>query len=210
MSVITIPPVSHTAPISIPATVAVVPFYSQFKDIDSASWQKVSCGVTSLAMVIDFYKPATATPNALLKQGLAAGAYDTSAGWKHSGLVALAKTYGLDGQSYDLAGTDQKSAFATLKSYLKKGPVIVSVHYKFDPKSTIPHMVVIEGMSNGLLYYNDPASKAGQQQISVEKFLAGWKQQFIVVAPTKSTKVAANILNTTKAPLVRLTTPLIS
>jgi ABC-type bacteriocin/lantibiotic exporter with double-glycine peptidase domain len=198
---IALPPVSHTTAISIPATVAVVPFYSQFKDIDSVSWQKVSCGIASLAMVIDFYKPASATPNTLLKQGIAAGAYDTNAGWKHSGLVALAKTYGLDGTNYDLTSSDSKSAFTTLKSYLKKGPVIVSVHYKFDPKSPIPHMVVIDGISSDTLYYNDPASKTGQQQISVEKFLAAWKQQFIVIAPTSSTKVAATILTAPKASL---------
>ena len=203
---ITIPPVSHTAPISIPASIAVVPFYSQFKDIDSASWQKVSCGIASLAMVIDFYKPEATIPNTLLKQGIAAGAYDTNAGWKHSGLVALAKTYGLNGTSYDLTSSDSKSAFTTLKSYLKKGPVIVSVHYKFDPSSTIPHMVVIEGISNDILYYNDPASKAGQQQISVEKFLPAWKQEFIVIAPT-TTKVATDMLRAPKEPLVSLTTP---
>ena len=52
-----------------------VPFYSQFKDITSSSWQKVGCGVTSLAMVIDYYKPDAVSVNTLLKQGITSGSY---------------------------------------------------------------------------------------------------------------------------------------
>ena len=66
-------------------------------------------------------------------------------------------------------------------------------------------MVVIDGISNDVLYYNDPASKAGRQQISVEKFLTAWKQEFIVIAPVTN-KVATNVLNASKEPLVTLLT----
>jgi uncharacterized protein YvpB len=76
-----------------------VPFYSQFKDILSAQWQKVGCGVTSLAMIIDYYDPNTVSVNTLLKQGIAAGAYDTNAGWTYAGLIGLSQKYGLDGNS---------------------------------------------------------------------------------------------------------------
>ena len=58
-----------------------VPFYSQFKDISSAKWQKVGCGVTSLAMVIEYYNPDSVSVNTLLNEGIAAGAYLNSAGW---------------------------------------------------------------------------------------------------------------------------------
>jgi ABC-type bacteriocin/lantibiotic exporter with double-glycine peptidase domain len=57
------------------------------------------------------------------------------------------------------------------------------VHYKFDPKSTIPHLVVINGIKDNTLYYNDPAAKTGEKQISVTDFLRGWKQRFIVLRP---------------------------
>jgi ABC-type bacteriocin/lantibiotic exporter with double-glycine peptidase domain len=164
-----------------------VPFYSQFKDILSAQWQKVGCGVTSLAMIIDYYDPNTVSVNTLLKQGIAAGAYDTNAGWTYAGLIGLSQKYGLDGNSYDLGKLDSRAAFAQLTSYLADGPVIVSVHYKFDPKSTIPHLVVINGLDNGVLHYNDPAAKTGDKEISVADFLKGWKKRFIVMRPTKET-----------------------
>lgn len=166
-------------------TVPVVPFYSQFRDITSAKWQKVGCGVTSLAMVIDFYKPDTVSVNTLLGQGIAAGAY-SNAGWTYSGLIRLSKRYGLDGNSYDLSKLDLNAALSQFKNSLKDGPVIASVHYKFDPKSTIPHLVVIDGIQNDVVYYNDPAAKTGEKQISTADFLKGWKKRFIVVRPTNA------------------------
>lgn len=178
-------------PISIPVSVANVPFYSQFKDIQSLSWQKVGCGVASLAMVIDFYKPEAVSVNTLLGQAVSSGAYDQNAGWTHKGLVLLAKKYGLGGNAYDLSGSGTQAAFTQFKSYLKDGPVIVSVHYKFDPKSTIPHLVVIDGVYKDVIYYNDPASKAGEKQISTADFLKGWKQRFIVIRPVKENTTLA-------------------
>ena len=162
----------------------VVPFYSQFNDIRSPKWQKVGCGVTSLAMIIDYYKPGTVSVNTLLSQGIEAGAYLNNAGWTYKGLIGLARDYGLDGKSYDLAGTAPTKAFSTLKGHLGHGPVMVSVHYKFDPKSTIPHLVVLNRIENDTIYYNDPAAKNGEKTISTADFLKAWKKRFIVIKPT--------------------------
>lgn len=160
-----------------------VPFYSQFRDITSASWKKVGCGIASLAMVIDYYKPAVSV-DTLLQQGIDSGAYLQNAGWTYKGLIGVAKKYSLNGNSYDLAPLDSKAAFTELKRYLKDGPVIVSVHYKFDPKSTIPHLVVINGIVGDVLYYNDPAAPTGNRQISSSDFLKAWKKRFIVIRPS--------------------------
>jgi len=173
--------------------VPTVPFYSQFRDISSAKWQKVGCGVASLAMVIDFYKPDTVSVNALLNEGIKAGAYLNNAGWTYKGLIQISKPYGLDGKSFDLGKLSKDAAFAQFKEHLNEGPVIASVHYKFDPKSTIPHLVVIDGIRDGVVYYNDPAAKTGGLQISTADFLKAWKKRFIVVRPTETegnTKVA--------------------
>lgn len=169
-----------------------VPFYSQFKDISSAKWQKVGCGVTSLAMVIEYYKPDSVSVNTLLNQGVAAGAYLNNAGWTYKGLIQLSRKYGLDGESHDLGTSDKSTAFAQLKKHLVNGPVIVSVHYKFDPKSTIPHLVVINGMRDGEIYYNDPAAKSGNQHISTAAFLKAWKKRFIVIHPTVNDSATAS------------------
>lgn len=159
-----------------------VPFYSQFKDITSPKWQKVGCGVTSLAMIIDFYKTDSVSVNTLLKKGIAAGAYDYNAGWVYKGLIGLSRQYGLDGTYYDLAKFNQKTAFAKLKEYVAEGPVMISVHYKFDPKSTVPHLVVVNGIDGDVIYYNDPAEK-GEKTISTAKFLKAWKKRVIIFRP---------------------------
>ena len=160
-----------------------VPFYSQFKDISSLVWQKVGCGAASLAMIIEYYRPDTVSVDTLLKQGVTSGAYTTSAGWSHQGLISLSKKYGLRGNAYDLSTKNQTAAFSQLKDYVHDGPVIASVHYKFDPKSTIPHLVVINGIKDGIIYYNDPAAKTGEGKIPEADFIKSWKKRFIVVRP---------------------------
>lgn len=165
-----------------------VPFYSQFYDIQAPAWQKVGCGIASLAMVIEYYKPDTVSVNKLLTQAIASGAYNTSAGWIHKDLISLSKKYGLDGNSYDLSKLEKEKAFTQFKETLKDGPLIASVHYKFDPKSKIPHLVVIDGINADTIYYNDPALKSGEKTISTEDFLKAWKKKFIVIRPTVENK----------------------
>ena len=161
-----------------------VTFYSQFTDILSPEWKKVGCGVTSLAMIIDYYKHDAVSVNTLLKQGIESGAYQKNAGWTYSGLISLGNKYGLNGESYDLSSSNNKSSLEKFSTYLKDGPVIASIHYKFDPKSTIPHLVVITGIESDVIHYNDPAAKVGGKTISTKDFMKGWKKRFIVVRPT--------------------------
>lgn len=162
-----------------------VPFYSQFQDIQSTTWQKVGCGIASLAMIIDYYQPEAVSVNVLLGQAILSGAYDKNAGWIHKDLISLSKKYGLEGNSYDVSSLGKDAGFTKLKSFLADGPVMVSVHYKFDPKSSIPHLVVIDGIKEGFIYYNDPAAKVGQKKISVADFQKGWKKKFIVIRPVQ-------------------------
>ena len=168
-----------------------VPFYSQFKDIRSPQWQKVGCGITSLAMIINYYDPNAVSVNALLSEGIASGAYEQNVGWIYAGLINLSQKYGLDGTYHDLSGLDTQTAFDQFQNYVKTGPVILSVHYKFDPKSTIPHLVVIDAVNDGVVYYNDPAAKNGEKQISVADFLKGWKRKVIVIRPAQNQEVAS-------------------
>jgi uncharacterized protein YvpB len=160
-----------------------VPFYSQFQDIGDASWQKIGCGVTSLAMIVNFYHPGAVSVETLLDEGVASGAYINGAGWSHLGLVRLGEGYGLKGETYDLSKLDTASALLRLETALARGPVIASVHYKFDPKSTIPHLAVITGTANGRVYYNDPAGKTPGQSLATTDFLKSWKKRFIVLRP---------------------------
>ena len=163
--------------------IRVVPFYSQLTDISSPQWQKVGCGIASLAMVIEYYKPNSVSVNELLKQGIAADAFLPDAGWTHGGLIGLSQKYGLDGASHSLAESSMSEAFQALEEILKEGPVMVSVHYTFDPQNPIPHLVVVNTVENGKVYYNDPAERAGGGSISISKFQSAWKKRYIAIRP---------------------------
>ena len=166
-----------------PIQIPTIPFYSQFNDISSHTWQKQGCGIASLAMVINYYQPEVASVDTLLKQGIVLGAYDHKAGWTYKGLIQVANKYGMQGETHDLGKSKSSTAFAALKTELKNGPVIASVYYKFNPKSTIPHLVVIDGIDEDTIYYNDPAAKTGPKQISSVDFIKGWKKRFITIRP---------------------------
>jgi predicted double-glycine peptidase len=163
--------------------VPTVPFYSQFADITAPNWQKVGCGITSLAMLIDYYSDETISVDDLLQKGIAAGAYISSAGWSHQGLINLSKEFGLSGLAVSLSGLSMTDAFNELKRALAEGPVMVSVHYTFEPTNPIPHLVVVNGVKDGKVFYNDPAEKAGGHSLSIEKFEGAWKKRYISIRP---------------------------
>lgn len=162
-------------------SVPVVPFYSQIDDIDWVDWRSKACGVVGLAMIINYYFPDKTTPQQLLEEGLNAGHFLNGVGWKHMGLALMAQDHGLDGKSYDYLSYDMDFAYERLLEYLEKGPVIVSVFHSFDPQSPIPHLAVVNGIKNDVVYYNDPAEKFGGGSISVRDFQRGWKKRFIAI-----------------------------
>ena len=178
-SVVNVPPTSPPAV----SQVKTVPFYSQFRDIRDTKWQKLGCGITDLAMLIEFYKPGIVSVNTLLKEGIEAGAFLNGAGWKHKDLALLVRPYGLKGASFDMSCENMDTAFTKFKEFLQEGPLIASVYYTFDPKSPIPHLVVINGIKDDVVYYNDPAEEYGGRKISVSDFKKAWKKRFIVIRP---------------------------
>ncbi len=161
-----------------------VPFYSQFADISAPSWQKVGCGIASLAMVIDFYTDEEIeSVDTLLNRGIAARAFLSDAGWIHSGLISLSNKYGLSGETKSFYDLSVSGALDKLGVALEEGPVIASVHYTFEPTNPIPHLVVITGMKDGLVYYNDPAEPTGGGTLTVDKFSKAWKKRYIEIRP---------------------------
>lgn len=164
------------------AKVRVVPFYSQFNDITPANWKKIGCGIASLGMLIDYYKPAVPV-DTLLDEGIASGAYIDSAGWSHQGLINVVKKYGLTGEAISLAHLSADDAFLELEKVLEEGPVMASVYYTFTPGHPIPHLVVVSDVKDGLVYYNDPAEPSGGGTIPIEKFKPAWKERYISIRP---------------------------
>lgn len=160
-----------------------VPFYSQFSDITATQWQKVGCGIASVAMLIDFYSDEPVNVDRLLEQGLQANAYLDNAGWTHNGLIQLSTQFDLGGKSHSLAHLTMQSAFAELKHVLEEGPVMASVHYTFQPTNPIPHLVVVTGIDGDRVYFNDPADLSGQNSISINQFQSAWKKRYISIRP---------------------------
>lgn len=160
-----------------------VPFYSQFTDITLVNWKKIGCGIASLAMIIDYYKTNPPSVDTLLQEGIDTDAYLNDAGWTYAGLIGVSKKYGFTGQSHDLASATMESAFNSLKTALANGPVMVSVHYKFEPTNPIPHLVIANGIHNEMIYYNDPAAETGNLSISVRAFKEAWKKRYIEIRP---------------------------
>jgi hypothetical protein len=159
------------------ASVFDVPFYSQFSDITSPSWKKVGCGIASLAMLIDFYGKKVSV-DTLLKEGINAGAY-SNAGWTYAGLIGVSHAHGLSGEAHDFGSAQSDAAWDAFRDALKDGPVMASVHYTFDPKNPIPHLVIVTGVTDGMVYYNDPAAKKAGGSISIQQFRSSWKQRFL-------------------------------
>lgn len=160
-----------------------VPFYSQFADITPVSWRKVGCGIASTAMLIDFYSSEVVDVDVLLQQGIAANAFLSDAGWTHQGLINLTKQFGLNGASVSMSHLTMEAAFAALETVVSQGPVMVSVHYTFQPTNPIPHLAVITGIDDKRVYYNDPAEPQGGGDISIAQFKSAWKKRYIEIRP---------------------------
>lgn len=163
--------------------VPMVPFYSQFNDITPSSWKKIGCGIASLAMLIEYYEPGTVVVDTLLEEAIDAKAYLDSAGWIHSGLINVSKKYNLQGEVHDYGNLSMGDAYENLRTALKDGPVMASVHYTFQKTNPIPHLVIVNGVENGEVFYNDPAEESGGGVISVAQFQSAWKKRYIEFRP---------------------------
>ena len=71
-----------------------VPHFVQFYNIKDGKWQGRSCGIASLAMILDYYG-LPCDLDQLVKEGLKLDGYVRGVGWKHQAVVTLAKTQGL-------------------------------------------------------------------------------------------------------------------
>lgn len=164
--------------------VFIVPFFSQLTDITNASWKGVGCGITGLAMLIEYYYPGEmASVDTLLDEGIAAGAYINNVGWSYRGLITVAEQYGLTGSTHDYKNSPMDEALAALQNDLNNGPVMASVHYTFTATNPIPHLVIINGIQDNIVYYNDPAGTEGGGTISLERFKNSWKKRYIEFHP---------------------------
>lgn len=160
-----------------------VPLFYQISDISTVAWKQNGCGVTDVAMIIDFYKPNTTTVQEVLEQGIKSGAYQKNVGWKHEGLAQLATAHGLIGKTFSYTHLDKSSAFEELRDVVAEGPVIASIYRGFNPNNSHGHLIVVTGLDDTYVYYNDPGKKDGKKKIKIADFKNGWKKNIIVIRP---------------------------
>jgi predicted double-glycine peptidase len=173
-----------------------VPFISQHVGIGDHQWKWRGCGVASLAMAMAYWHQKSAgnaseALDALIEKGLAIGAYREGVGWVHAGLVALAQHYGYRAEAFDYAdkGKTPKTmaeAWELLAAALSKGPVLVSVFPGLNPERGGGHIVLVTGMDDQLVYFNDPeelTENDGKRLVALSVFEHGFKRRFITVTP---------------------------
>ncbi|HEY4484053.1 MAG TPA: C39 family peptidase [Candidatus Paceibacterota bacterium] len=156
--------------------------YSQSLDLNQEEWQRSGCGIASLGMILG---NKISDLNELYQLGLDTNAYLPGIGWKHQGLVDLAKHFGfLSSYNLDLAQMDTSEALAKLKDELKNGPVIVSVFAHYEHGHKEGHLIVLSSLNDSEAEVLDPAAPTREdihQLIPTEKFVTGWKKRLIVV-----------------------------
>jgi hypothetical protein len=173
-----------------------VPFSSQYTDLGSHEWRARGCGIASLHMVMAYWHGCDLswqlpTLNDLLERGRAIGAYREGIGWSHAGLVDLACRYGYNGYNMDfgpksLDPKPPREAWDELLGALAGGPVMASVYAGLNPARGGGHIVVVTGVRNGLVFFNDPEEMnawEGKRILSEDAFLRAFKLRAIIVRP---------------------------
>ncbi|MDO8469718.1 MAG: papain-like cysteine protease family protein [bacterium] len=169
-----------------------LPRYSQFLDVREPPWRRRACGVVALMTVIDGYQPlparsAAARASVLIRTGVQIGAYDPEHGWRHAGLVRLARARGFRARRFDWTEYSPAQAMRLLGELLKTGPIIASLYRNLLP-GTPGHLVVVTHMNARTVRYHDPDSKSRERvkrTASLARFRNGWKQRGIVVRPVR-------------------------
>lgn len=171
-----------------------VTHYSQYLDVTDELWQPRGCGVACLKMLLDSRGARTPSLDEMIAQGCAIGAHGEY-GWKHDGLVALARQYGTKLSRAEWRHSDTKSndelneeGIDFIVSELRaRRPVIVSAIKKFQEADKF-HMVVLtgfeerDGIATGFYYHDSDTQVRGEGEnlfVPLDTFRAKWRRMAI-------------------------------
>lgn len=159
-----------------------LPDYSQKLDVLKEGWSERACGAVSLAILLEGISgAAVATPDELIDEGLAQGAYKDGVGWLHRGLAGVAEGRGFVARNYDWSTEDPIVARQRLSTLLQEAPVIASMRKGFSSDSG--HLVVVSRLSADAATVHDPhcdARELVRQEVPLARFYEYWTQRVIV------------------------------
>lgn len=172
-----------------------IPCLSQHLHIKNKDWRTKSCGITCLAMLLNYFNKKV-SPDELLEFGLKFQfshnnknyfAYIPEVGWTHWGLVKIAEKFGLSGNAFDWSKEKitQEDAYKKIISLLKKQPVMASIKKNFEDGGS-GHLIVLTGFDKNNIFYNNPDHQTKDLScgsISKNKFLKYWTKRVVVILP---------------------------
>lgn len=159
----------------------IVPYYSQFVDLQDPFWMLRACGAACLKMVTEFHGVQTPDLLELCNEAKEKGGYDMQNGWVHDYIVAKARELGLHAERKE-AMSDVDELLASLEA---GNPVIVSVEKKVLEQKRF-HMVVLVGFDDeGFLYHESESTdkeKGQYRTCSFDTFMEYWRRKAIFVS----------------------------
>lgn len=160
-----------------------VPVYDQWKDAENDEWTYRSCSICALKTILVFKDKENGdlTIMSLIKEGLGLDGYAQGIGWKHQGLVDIARKHGVElkFQKHFFAGDDKLKGLDFInKNILKGHPVMASIMNRSKDGG---HMIVVHGFedkgSDDIGYFIlDPDSRGrNRYSLSRSEFLSVWR-----------------------------------
>lgn len=165
-----------------------VTYYSQYDQEIPEEWKKRSCGIVALRMALSLRKEASVQSSwGLVQEGLSGGAYKDGVGWKHDGLVQLAKKHGAHAFRREFRSWFLKTFYffaeQHLRMSLQRG--IVPIVSLTVPDKNDTHLVPLIGYDNTGFIYHEPAAHTPEEgrakHISFADFKKRWRKLAIFV-----------------------------
>lgn len=168
--------------------------YSQYLDVTDPMWQPRACGVACLKMLLDSRGTETPPLDEMIAQGCAIGAHGEW-GWKHDGLIALARQYGAKlsrnewrkSESKTPEELNEEGIMFLISELIAKRPVLVSAIKKFEEADKF-HMVLLTGFDErdgaviGFYYHDSDTTVRGEGEnlfVPIDTFRAKWRRMAI-------------------------------
>ena len=165
----------------------LVNIIDQIIDTGDDKWNKYSCGICVLKMLMVFRKPEfkDLSVMTLLNQALERNGYIGNVGWKHQVLVDIAALYGVPmsfQKEFFNTPAKKKIGIKIINEKLNSGlPVAASVLREFKVSDSA-HLVVIEGLLKlgpfvrGYKIVDPyPGKRGNRYMVSKKEFLTGWR-----------------------------------